>query len=390
MIATASVDDVRCPRCGYDQRGVMTGWVEACPLEGTCSECGLRYRWSEVLRPELFEPLWCVEFVERTRKVPRACLVTYLRSFWPWKFWSRLGMSHQIHPWRLLVYVCSLIFALLLCFVPLQGGVAVFVRYQVQNALDVQQQQYSGMAFSVQAALNAGGRAGPDGTPDPATMLQLRSQLVQLQQLQANPPQITMSYVGAVMEAILNPLAAGSSGSITYPGAAAAYIPPSMLWTVALYSGMGGWTSTGPIWTAATQAWTRWVLVMLALLLLMPASLALLPVSRRRAKVRWAHIGRVTVYSAFIPITMFFGCVALFGLGMAYGRQAPTYVEWMMWMLQVVPPMLVFAWWGAAIGRYLRIPHGHFTAFMLLVVCGLIIVTAFWFFDRRILIHAIL
>src|SRR5688572_16743326 len=106
---------VACPRCGYDQRGLMAMWANACPLQGRCSECGLEYSWGEVLLPRKFEPVWCVEYVARGAGIPMACMKTFLRSFWPWGFWSRLRMSHRIRPWRLAAYIASL-FVFLVCF----------------------------------------------------------------------------------------------------------------------------------------------------------------------------------------------------------------------------------------------------------------------------------
>src|SRR3954466_10401245 len=87
---------VRCPRCGYDQRGVVATWTESCPLEGTCSECGLTLNWSEVLNPEQHEPQWCVEFVPKWQRVPAACMKTCLMSLWPWTFWKQIKMSQPI------------------------------------------------------------------------------------------------------------------------------------------------------------------------------------------------------------------------------------------------------------------------------------------------------
>lgn len=372
----------------------MSTWAEQCPLDGTCPECGLLYRWTEVIHPEIYEPRWCVEFVNRRRMIPRACLATFLRSFWPWGFWSRLRMSQQIHPWRLLLYVVALILVLAMLYVPIQAAVAVYVRYQVQRILDMQQARLGPRIQSVQNSMQAwmnpalaAASSMPESALQAAKAMEM-STLNSLKQLQANPPRITLSYFDAVMEALLNPLGPSSSGSIVYPTSAAAYHPPNSLWNIALYSGMGGWTSTGPIWTSATRACRNWLCAWLALLAMMPASLVLLPISRRKAKVRWGHIGRVVVYSLFIPITIVFICAALVGFGLGSSRQASSYAEWMLWTLQIVPPILIFSWWAAAISRYLRIPHGLFTVLMLMVMCGVMIIIVVWFIDRRILVYA--
>ena len=42
---------LHCPRCGYDLGGVVAIFRDSCPLEGTCSECGMALRWGEVSCP---------------------------------------------------------------------------------------------------------------------------------------------------------------------------------------------------------------------------------------------------------------------------------------------------------------------------------------------------
>ena len=73
----------KCPRCGYDLRGAIETWREQCPLTGRCNECGLDIKWAEVLHPEKFEPLWCVEFARAGNRLSVTCGKTYIRSFWP-------------------------------------------------------------------------------------------------------------------------------------------------------------------------------------------------------------------------------------------------------------------------------------------------------------------
>ena len=55
-------DAVSCPRCGYDQHGEMSTWTTGCPLESTCTECGLRIHWAELFDDRLRGPRWCVEY----------------------------------------------------------------------------------------------------------------------------------------------------------------------------------------------------------------------------------------------------------------------------------------------------------------------------------------
>lgn len=38
-----------CPKCDYDLRGTMGDWAQACPLRGMCPECGLEFKWAEMI-----------------------------------------------------------------------------------------------------------------------------------------------------------------------------------------------------------------------------------------------------------------------------------------------------------------------------------------------------
>ncbi len=98
-VPPGGMDNARCPRCAYDLRGVMSSWRTTCPLWGVCVECGLEFRWTEILR-EKIPPRWCVESpVFRYTDRLRAPLQTLVRTFWPWRFWGSLKMSHEIR-WR--------------------------------------------------------------------------------------------------------------------------------------------------------------------------------------------------------------------------------------------------------------------------------------------------
>lgn len=104
-----------CPRCGYDQSGIVESWTGHCALRGTCSECGLDFRWVEVLRPDAFRIPW---FFEHARgRLAGRWLGTAIRSLAPWWFWRTLALHHAIFGVRLLGFIATLVVAgyLLLC-----------------------------------------------------------------------------------------------------------------------------------------------------------------------------------------------------------------------------------------------------------------------------------
>jgi hypothetical protein len=93
-----------CPRCGYDLSGHIESWREACPLRGVCSECGLAFRWYDVLRGSLRFPRWSFEHAVGAR-----CFVTFFatlaRVFLPRSLWRGLRMEMAFRRFRLVVLV---------------------------------------------------------------------------------------------------------------------------------------------------------------------------------------------------------------------------------------------------------------------------------------------
>jgi hypothetical protein len=94
-------DRPTCPRCGYDLSGQVAAWTDACPLLGTCPECGLALDWRTVLT--------CQSSTERAYfetsqgNLPRALVMTTFRTLLPWRFWSWLQLHFQASPDRLVV-----------------------------------------------------------------------------------------------------------------------------------------------------------------------------------------------------------------------------------------------------------------------------------------------
>jgi hypothetical protein len=94
-----------CPRCGYDLAGTPARWQDSCDLDGTCPECGLAFRWGDVMDPARSVPLWFFENIHRPI-VPTA-LRTVVRMLRPLTYWSRVRLSFpiQFRRLRLLVLV---------------------------------------------------------------------------------------------------------------------------------------------------------------------------------------------------------------------------------------------------------------------------------------------
>lgn len=112
----------------------------------------------------------------------------------------------------------------------------------------------------------------------------------------------------------------------------------------------------GEFWDLAFGA----ALTLAAIHVLCAAGFAALPQSRRRAKVRWAHIVRIWAYGfgLFAPAA----ALTLAGTALA-AQQVPVLSSagevvlsaGTLCIIAVVPVEVV--WWSTATGRYLRMPH---------------------------------
>jgi len=292
-----------CPRCGYDLRGVVEAWKESCPLAGVCSECGLRIDWSEFFRTTKPEPAWSVEFSSVARW-PLAAISTAVRSLIPWRFWSALSMMHRLRWKRLAAYAATVVASMYIIFALVHGGMSAA---EVVSARSLYQ----------------GANVTMTTTPRKAFVV-----------------------------------SAAQPWEWTSPGT----------YTITLGGGRTmTWVFDSPrqrleVWA---QSEAPVLLLMAALfLLLTPAAFAVLPVARRRAKVRWRHIGRITAYTPGLFLPLF----AMFLIGEAAwlahrGYSMPPEIgDWLTspraaWLVTgslVVGGLLTAAWWTAAASRYLR------------------------------------
>jgi hypothetical protein len=94
-----------CPRCGYDVQGDADRWNRAptdalasevgaaCPLRGTCPECGVRFSWAALMRPGLVSPTWFVETAQAFGRANRSGVRTTLRALTPWRFWREISLE---------------------------------------------------------------------------------------------------------------------------------------------------------------------------------------------------------------------------------------------------------------------------------------------------------
>jgi hypothetical protein len=379
---TSHLHHARCPRCGYEQRGVIDTWKDTCPLEGTCSECGLQWSWAEVIHPEKFEPPWSVEFVRRLRSVPWAAIRTAIHSLWPWRFWRSMRMSQPIRWRRLAMYIFLwLVVPSVAAYVLAQGSVATYVRWWHQRQID-QMVKDAPVTLRQKQAILASLEQQAESTPSsssastvPPEVYVVASEIGMLQALIATPPSISHSYLSAIYEALVLPAGTMSSGTITYNSTMYPYVAPRELWTVAKWL----WTQT-PNGGSQSSSWQYFDLSASTgamawgclLMLMLPGSLVLLPASRRKAKVGWGHIVRVTVYGMPWAMVVFGICAVCWATAMLWDSSW-TLVGPLIQVLSVAGlPALLVVWWAVAIKRYLRMPHGAAIAVLMTILCVLL------------------
>ena len=414
---------IGCPRCGYDLRGAIATWTERCPLQGTCAECGLQFVWAEVLHPEKFLPLWCVEFVRPRRKFGRACCSTFVRSFLPWRFWSVLKMSSPIRARRIALYMFSLLLPWLLCYVSIQSIAAVRMRSSVLQQIPQTQAatlqrlaqlqanpsprriHYRRQYFDRRQRLKSLQQEGltQEQPTDPsyravrdakqrnhrnfiesveaegleawiARMVQRDLQVLQADaQLQVT---VSHSYLSAALEAVCFPGRTASSGTITYGFNATPYPAPSALHSDLRTSFIGRYSPAFDMYTFSKTLASLYLA--LWVWLLFPLTFLLLPVSRRKAKVRWAHLFRITAYAAFIPSAAITAVLVAVSLGYALDNLQGTAIGWAHLISRVVMIPMLIIWWASAIKRYLRIPHSWAVAVLLTSMLCLVFLAVLW------------
>lgn len=94
-----------CPRCGYDLSAATLKWEEACPLEGSCWECGLGLRWADVLRADRRADERHVEHAKGAWATWVAAWRSLLWALCPPVFWARVRLECWVVPRRLAVWV---------------------------------------------------------------------------------------------------------------------------------------------------------------------------------------------------------------------------------------------------------------------------------------------
>ncbi len=99
-----------CPKCGYDQTGEIATWDTQCPIRGICTECGLEFNWSSVMRPELGQVPWYVEHAKGVRRFILRSMCTPFHLILPHRFWNQLDPAKPVSIVRLILWLILMVF----------------------------------------------------------------------------------------------------------------------------------------------------------------------------------------------------------------------------------------------------------------------------------------
>jgi hypothetical protein len=123
-----------CPRCGYDLSAIPPMWMSQCPVQGTCSECGLEFAWGGLLDPALYRDH---RFFEHAQvRLARAFWLTLSRLFRPRAFWSWCRLEAAFNRKRSFLFVllgAGLLYTLAELLLALVLIPITYVRYAPQT-----------------------------------------------------------------------------------------------------------------------------------------------------------------------------------------------------------------------------------------------------------------
>lgn len=245
--------ELRCPRCGYDQAGMVATWGETCPLEGTCSECGLEYAWRDVFVPPVY--LGMVEHARGLRGWAVGGLRTFLGEWRPRRFWTKMKLEH-----------------------PLRVGLA---RVWLLCAVVV----------------------GVLGVPLLWRCLRL-------------PFLKTSQSFTALMESEAQWWAEGHWLARLLPGDAVLHLQYRWLGYSGTYSRWPWVGGIDNAWNRMTTTTSWWLLPMMVMCSVSPAIFLLAPQTRGRAKVRIGHVARWWVYGQGWIVLLFLWQIGILFLGL--------------------------------------------------------------------------
>jgi hypothetical protein len=290
--------ELACPRCGHVVGSEASAHEQVqsqrdAPADGICQECGLSFRWQDLLDGSLYAPKRFFEHADGYVWLALALVHTIIASALPWYLWSRLKLNHSIEPGRCLgIAVAGLVGVHVLAAL-LSAGMMLLAVIELQ----------SGSIWAQSAGL--------------------RREVLPIDAARAIGDELLIPWTGTERLVPAREYAIDPTGVPVLLRAAPVRVP-SPLSKVHPF--------LGSIVASALGVWVAFCASSVA-------AFAALPISRKRAKVRWRHLGRCFAY--LLATT-----TPLIALALILGLTAPVTLV----LLLVVPVV----WWQATASRYLR------------------------------------
>ena len=340
-VETCNHPDVRCPRCGYDLRGVFETWKHECPISGICNECGLEFEWGELLSSRRAVPRWSVEYARGWRVLPDAFKTLLVLFFRPGKFWRDLKMVHEPR-WRRIPACVFLTLAVLYLVLAVHVGFAIHHSYKVATMSLPQNTIRDPFVMGLYAAMNPLSNYSetiPGGTginrrftpPRNSAWGTWNSPSPRSYAIKCQPVRTLRDIRAAVRnKQFANP------------------------WN------LDDWESSNPLVTPwYLNVWvSRRTSVLLAhcvmIAFLSPVAFLVLPRSLRRAKVRYRHLVRIGLYSLFffiIPILLIMHHQIMGNWTTLRSDALNSFIAFFL------PVICLVIWWSLAAKHYLKLPH---------------------------------
>jgi hypothetical protein len=345
--AQAHVQDLNCPMCAYNLRGLP---------EPRCPECGFHFSWEELrakarLHPYLFE-------YHPERNI-RSFVRTLIGSLWPTRFWASINPAQESRPKRLVIYA-------LLCILP--GLIAIVVTPVRDGWFFYREMQ----ASRAQEELWLHGTAR---TYDPSVPAKSWGELLHRAEIRWD---LMNGRRGAYLATEQQ-----AQDVIHQYGSISAYIDtefpvtPSAQFFRKYYSqtnAIGEETVLLPV--VVTLAVWPW---------LVAVTLMIFRATMRKARVRFIHLARTGVYCSCIPFLAAVGLLAVSIVNVISMARTGVYARRSFGRESIVAACLCAIvwlllagaiWLGIAIRRYLRFKHAALTAICVQIIFALAMMKA--------------
>ncbi len=301
----------RCPSCHYDLQGAVAAWSDACPREGICPECGHHFEWSKILKRRGEIPSWCVESVTGVHRVLRRVPSTVAMTFRPWRFWSPMHVDQPVR-WKPLILYLIVLLLLLHGIFSIGAGVLAYRRVTRFNTGRLI--QHPGSALTVAYAMVA---------PWSRTPLHQIAARFDVRVPRHSPPGKILRLPRQSKQAFV-------------------YVHRKLMMT-------SHYTSP----RRNNSAYLGIVVAHILMVMVIPLGLVAFPGWCRRARIRLAHVVRVTFYSFALLLPEILLLAVLVNLSAWLETQIPR-AAW--WLFTLFVPVCLAVWWTKAAKHYFKMP----------------------------------